>query len=164
MHLTQDRKRTLIIGLVAIVILGSAAATYHYYTRPQIPSNEIQVRSLVYGFGDQLRMVPLLGEAETVSKDMDTYYAFYVRPDLLTTWKSQPRTAPGRLTSSPFPDRVEIQSLALNADGTYTVNATVVSKANGTGTSTPSTETPVRIVAAQGPDGWQISSYEVVTK
>lgn len=159
MYMNVERKRVIAFGIIALVVLASAGALYEY-TRPHPPSNEAQVRSTLYGFGDELRMVSLLGEAGTVAADMDHYYAFYIRPDLLETWKTNPRLAPGRLTSSPWPDRIEIQSLVLNEDGTYTAEVTVVSKVQGAvATSTPM-ETKARIVLSQGPDGWQISSYE----
>ncbi len=62
---------------------------------------------------------------------MDSAYAPYVAPELLDAWKSDPQHAPGRLTSSPSPDRIGIRAVQMNADGSYVVTGTVIETASG---------------------------------
>lgn len=160
MHLSR---RTLLLIIGAVVVLGAIAATVYISTRPYIPTTQEQVRGVVYGFGDELSQVRLFASVATTTADMDRHYSLYIHPDLLAKWKAQPLTAPGRRTSSAWPDHIDIRSVTLNENGTYTVEAMVVDRASSTPSTTPALETPVVITLTQGPDGWQITSYETTT-
>lgn len=154
-------QRYLIVLITLIVASGAAYAYYQYDKAHSSGSDIAQVRMTVYGLGDNLVEVPLLAPADVVGFAMDKYYALYVRPDLLAKWKADPKNAPGRLTSSPWPDRIDIDSATKNADGTYTVDAEIIDVAHGVATSTDITsKTPVRFTVSLGPDGWQITGYE----
>lgn len=79
--------------------------------KDQSAEDKSAVTSLVEQFGQKLQMVSLLAPADTVRQVMQEQYSAYVTPDLLAKWQSDPQNAPGRLTSSPWPDRIEISSL-----------------------------------------------------
>ncbi len=142
--------KRLLILCAGIVVVGIVGALLYFVTRPQPPSTEYQVRSVVYGLGDELSRVSLVGKSEVIAKEMDQHYAVYVHPDLLLSWKNKPLSAPGRLATAAVPDRIKIQTLTLNEDGTYTAEAEIVSSSGNM---------PVRFVLSQGPDGWQITGY-----
>ncbi|QAT50457.1 hypothetical protein EQM14_12175 [Caproiciproducens sp. NJN-50] len=89
---------------------------------------EAAVRDLVTGFGGQLQKVSLLAAKEAVASDMQKYYGEYVSPSLLKEWQSEPSSAPGRLTSSPWPDRIEILSVEKQADDAYDVTGEIIEK------------------------------------
>ena len=89
-------------------------------------AEEQAVRGLAEGFGGQLRNVSLLAPKETVAADMQKYYGDYVAPALLEKWKNDPSSAPGRLTSSPWPDRIEIRSVERLAGDSYEVSGEIV--------------------------------------
>ncbi|MBP7741605.1 MAG: hypothetical protein KA104_02870 [Candidatus Pacebacteria bacterium] len=156
-------KRTLILTAGALILIAIAGTVIYVSTRPYVPTTQEQVRGVVYGFGDELSQVQLLEKSATTTADMDKHYSLYIHPDLLTKWKEAPLTAPGRTAASPWPDHIDIRTVTLNENGTYTVEATVVDKANGISSTTPAHETPVVITLTQGPDGWQITSYEEIT-
>lgn len=101
-------------------ILGSATTT------PALSAEEIAVRARVIDFGRQLQKVPLTADKAIVAQAMDQNYGSFVDAALLTQWKASPKNAPGRLTSSPWPDRIEITAAQKNTDGTYTVAGEVV--------------------------------------
>lgn len=142
--------KRLLILCAGILVVGIVGALLYINTRPQPPSTEYQVRSVVYGLGDELSRVSLVGKPDVIAQEMDQHYAVYVHPDLLLSWKNKPLSAPGRLATAAVPDRIEIQTLTLNGDGTYTAVSQIVSSSG---------KVPVRFVLSQGPDGWQITEY-----
>lgn len=148
--------------VVLLTLLVASAAAYAYYTHYQAESSladGAQVRMTVSGFGDQLKQVPLLAPDDLVSKAMDMYYGLYVSPELLTTWKQDPQDAPGRLTSSPWPDRIEITAVTKNQDGTYTIDGNIVEVTSGDNGPQVADSYAVQFTLTKGPDGWQITGY-----
>lgn len=145
--------------MLALVILGTGI---YFFTRPQPPSDEFQVRSVVYGLGDVIGRVTLATTTQAIAASMDEHYALYIRPDLLETWKADPRKAPTRPITGPRPDSVVIDTVVKNEDGTYTITGAIAIRTNNHASSTAPGNTPVRFVLSQGPDGWQISAYEVI--
>lgn len=156
-------KRTLLLIAGAIILLGAIGAVVYISTRPYVPTAEEQVRGVVYGFGDELSLVSLVGTSASTTESMDRRYSYYIRPDLLSSWKERPQTALGRQSVLPWPDHIDIRSLTDNKNGTYTVEATLVGTTQGIDPASLAKEVPVRFTVSQGPDGWQISAYEVVT-
>jgi len=53
-------------------------------------------------------------------------YSDFVAPALLAKWQSNPENAPGRMVSSPWPDRIEIQSVEKISEGTYKVKGQII--------------------------------------
>jgi hypothetical protein len=157
-------KRYLVVLLTLVVASAAALGFYSYYKSTHTLSDSAQVRIVVANFGDELRFVSLLAPAQNVANAMDQHYAFYVHPDLLAKWKADPSTALGRLTSSPYPDRIDITGSQKNDDGTYYVLGNIVEVANTVvGTTTARTAVnsiPVRFVLKQGGDGFQIVDYQ----
>lgn len=98
---------------------------------PSVSSGETQetaVRNLVTEFGGQLQKVSLLAAKETIASDLQKYYGEYVSPSLLKEWQADPSSAPGRLTSSPWPDEIKILSLQKQAEDAYDVTGEIVEK------------------------------------
>lgn len=91
-------------------------------------TRETAVRDLVGEFGAQLQKVSLLAAKETVAGDLQKYYGEYVSPSLLKQWQSDPSTAPGRLTSSPWPDGIKVLSVQKQADDAYDVTGEIIEK------------------------------------
>lgn len=93
---------------------------------PEADGPEQQVRDLVEGFGQALRNVSLTAPAEDVKNSIKDSYTSFVTADLLEKWLAAPDTAPGRETSSPWPDRIEILSLEKLSEEEYTVNGQII--------------------------------------
>jgi len=89
-------------------------------------SDKSTVKSLVESFGKKLQMVSLLASADILSKSLDENYGQFVSSDLLEKWKKDPQNAPGRLVSSPWPDRIEVESVEKISDGSYEVKGKII--------------------------------------
>ena len=85
-----------------------------------------EVRGLVESFGKKLQMVSLQAPVDVVNKSMQDNYAQFVSPALLAKWESNPQAAPGRMVSSPWPDRIEISSITKSVENTYEVKGEII--------------------------------------
>lgn len=84
------------------------------------------VTSLVESFGKKLQVVSLLADKDVVSKSMQENYSDFVSPALLAKFQSHPENAPGRMVSSPWPDRIEIKSIEKISEGIYKVKGEII--------------------------------------
>jgi len=92
------------------------------------------VTSLVENFGKMLKMVSLLAPEQDVRNSLQTHYGKFVSPSLLEKWQNDPRQAPGRLVSSPWPDRIDVLAVEKVADDRYRVKGEIIEVASaGTG-------------------------------
>src|SRR5438105_2826431 len=109
----------LIIVLVALILLCGfllygAKQMMPKATPPPASPDEAAVRSLVTEFGDHLKNVSLAADPQILRDSIRTEYAPYVTPELLQKWQNNSETAPGRRTSSPWPERIDITSATEN--------------------------------------------------
>ncbi|MBI5034883.1 MAG: hypothetical protein HZB51_30530 [Chloroflexi bacterium] len=119
---------------------------------------ETQVKSMVENFGKHLAMVSL--QSPLAPQDIENQYSEFVSPALLQTWINNPSQAPGRVVSSPWPDRIEINSLAKTDSDKYVVTGSVIQVTsveivNGGAAA----KTPVRIVVQKIQGHWTITEY-----
>lgn len=95
--------------------------------KQQIEENDKKaVSSVVEDFGKKLQMVSLLAPADILNKSMQENYAGLVSPELLEKWQNDPRNAPGRMVSSPWPDRIDILAIEKSSEGSYEVKGEIV--------------------------------------
>lgn len=85
-----------------------------------------EVESIVLGFGSRLKMVSLLAPDELLKKSMKENYGKLVTEDLLEKWIKNPSEAPGRAVSSPWPDRIDIESSNKVSDKKYKVKGFII--------------------------------------
>ncbi len=85
-----------------------------------------EVIKFVRNFGGQLKMVSLMEPKDILKETMNEYYGEYVSVELIEKWLEDPADAPGRLTSSPWPYRIDILSVKKTSDNKYIVNGNVV--------------------------------------
>jgi hypothetical protein len=117
------------------------------------PSGEGEARQTVENFGKELQQVSLL--APDVAAQIETHYGPYVDAGLLASWQADPSQAPGRATSSPYPDHIEIQSVAPQGAG-YVVSGEIVEM---TSTGEAGRE-PVVILVVPEDRGYRIAAYQ----
>jgi hypothetical protein len=84
------------------------------------------VTNLVDNFGKKLQLVSLLASEDVVKKSMKENYGDLVTPALLAKWQSDPQNAPGRVASSPWPDRIKILSANKSSNDTYEVKGEII--------------------------------------
>jgi len=119
---------------------------------------ESEIRDLVENFGKRLQNVPLL--SPDAAQEMQKQYSEFVSPTLLEMWMSDASKAPGRMVSSPWPDRIEITTLAKEAPDRYeiagfVVEITSMEIANGG----IANKIPIHIVAERNQGRWLITEY-----
>ncbi|HET8581173.1 MAG TPA: hypothetical protein VFL98_01755 [Candidatus Paceibacterota bacterium] len=148
--------RQLVAAGLGFVLIGTAV-----FAVAQIPRQDAAagVRSTVEGFGYSLSSVPLLTSDKELARSMQEAYGIYVAPELIAAWQQDPAEAPGRLTSSPWPDHIAIGSISPNGDGTYSVSAAVIEKSEATKGSSIYASYPVELTVSDTDAGWRISAF-----
>lgn len=120
--------------------------------------DEIASRDVVGQLGRRMKEVPLLASDSAVQAAIRKSYGPLVTRDLLDEWLANPSSAPGRRVSSPWPDRIEIRSVAAAPDGCL-VAGSVLYVTSADTTAAGALRSPVEI-ALRNADGWRISAYE----
>lgn len=154
---------TTLLALVSLAACTSlpATPTPTPAPTPTAASNateEAEVRDLVEKFGKRLQNISL--QSPAAAKVMQKQYGGLVAPSLLDGWMKDPLNAPGRMVSSPWPDRIEIATMAKEAPDRYVVTGVVIEV-----TSVEllqggaAAEIPVRIVAERDQGQWLITEY-----
>ncbi|HLO16722.1 MAG TPA: hypothetical protein VK206_17945 [Anaerolineales bacterium] len=116
------------ITLLAAVTLAACTATLPTSrptpTTTSAVGEETEIRDLVENFGKRLQTVSLL--APDAAQELQEQYSEFVSPTLLEMWMNDASKAPGRMVSSPWPDRIEITTLTRETPDRYVINGFVV--------------------------------------
>lgn len=128
--------KTMLIALsifIATIILNVSIKIYSipiykaYHIIETLNNHEeYKVINIVNIFGKKLKNVPLLASKDILVKSIKDNYRNYVTKRLLVEWIKDPTKAPGRLTSSPWPDRIEIKTVAKIDKNTYKVEGEII--------------------------------------
>lgn len=119
--------------------------------------------AVVDRFGDRLARVSLQAPADELRERIRAEYGPLVTPALLDSWLHDPSSAPGRVVSSPWPDRIEVRDVRRLRTGAYevvgdVVYVTSVEVARGGAAH----RDRVVLMVVHGRDGrWRIADYEV---
>jgi hypothetical protein len=89
------------------------------------------VANVVGDFGAAMQMVPVNASGTSASQAMWNDYHNLVAPQLLSSWMQDPASAPGRSSSSSWPDHIAIGSLEEKGPMAYLVTGDVVMATNG---------------------------------
>jgi hypothetical protein len=116
------------------------------------------VRQVVERFGERLQRVSLLAPDSVVVPEMRDAYAPFVTPELLASWASNPRRAPGRELSSPWPARIDVRSVQTAEAGGCRVEGDVVYESSASAAGDSAMRQSVTMVLQES-DGWRIASY-----
>jgi hypothetical protein len=118
---------------------------------------------IVEAFGKKLQAVSLL--SPNVAEEMTREYAEYVSPDLLRQWISDPALAPGRMVSSPWPDRIEVLSVSKISEGQYSVTGEIIEVTSSElASGGAANKIPVQVVVRWIDGRWWITEFEVDSK
>ncbi|MEK7098286.1 MAG: hypothetical protein AAB908_00120 [Patescibacteria group bacterium] len=147
--------------LAIVVILGAVAGVYLISRTPTAQEEERSVRAFVEEFGTKLKNVSLLADRTMVADAMQAQYGPYVAPVLLSEWQSDPMVAPGQLTSSPWPEKIEVTGITKKGSD-FEVEADIVEVTNeGGGIGEAPTETarrPVTLTLEKNGSTWRITA------
>ncbi|MEX2162496.1 MAG: hypothetical protein WD751_11365 [Anaerolineales bacterium] len=147
------RKTLSILPLIAVLLAACSPAASVPTQAPEATPPEITV--LVLAFGDRLKNVALL--APDAAQQIEDQYAEFVTPDLLAAWQADPLQAPGRLTSSPWPDEIRIYAIEPITDQQYRVVGAVVEVTSAEADMLPGYGIELTVSFLDGK--WLISAY-----
>jgi hypothetical protein len=146
---------------VGAVLIIAALFTLAWYVGPdrEKAAADASARATVEAFGRVLKNVPLTGTPEIAREAIEQQYAPYVTPELLSQWLANPQSAPGRLTSSPSPDRIGIATVTEQGNGRLVSGEVImITSADPEGASTDTV--PFVAMVVPTPDGWRIAAYQ----
>ena len=150
----MESRRNIWIGaglIVALAIIG-----FFYLTaQPDQAKDEAEVKALVVEFGAYLKSISLQEPSDTLKGDIQQVYGPYVTDALLQSWRADPTHAPGRQTSSPWPDRIEVSSIAPQGQG-YVASGDIVMMTS----SGEAGRVPVVLQVIQQNGDWRIAVYQ----
>lgn len=163
------RRRKFCILFVGMGVLLGACAERADDPSSDRPHSEMErscdapgVREVVEDLGRHLELVPLLAPDSVLVEAIRQEYAPLVTRDLLTMWIEDPAHAPGREGSSPWPDRIEIDSVEPVGAGLCRVEGDVVYITSVELTQGGAASRERVVLRVTRDDRWRISAYEVV--
>lgn len=148
--------------VVALMILLTACEQQAppRVAEPAFSCEASEVQAVVLSLGERLKLVPLLAPDSVLVREIREAYEPYVTPELLQTWLSDPASAPGQHASSPWPDRIEIQSVKAAEPGVCRVAGDVVYlTSTEVATGEAAHREPVILYVTNG-DAWLINRFE----
>lgn len=148
-------------AVVLIAMLATADSWAQTATGASKLSEEEAVRTVVTEFGTRLREVSVLAPKEIAARAMDQAYSTYVAAPLLASWKNDPKKAPGKRTSSPSPERIDISTVKATGRDAFVVTGKVIlltAKERRDGGVFAAN--PVTMTLAKQQGRWMIAAYE----
>ncbi len=106
---------------------GTPFATPCTHPRMEAPTEEEEIGHVEYvveSFGKRLQQVSL--QSPNAVQELKEQYTEFVSPALLEQWTNDVSLAPGRVVSSPWPDRIEITKSTEESSGKYVVTGFIV--------------------------------------
>lgn len=147
-------KRIDVLSMILVIVVLLAGCAIRTSTSVE----ESEVRTVVEEFGKKLQLVSL--QSPNAVEDIRAQYSQYVSPALLEQWMNDLSQAPGRIVSSPWPDRIEITSITRTTSGEYSVTGYVVEVTSVEVVSGgAANKIPVRITVQKSQECWLIAEY-----
>jgi hypothetical protein len=146
--------------LSSLMLIAFVMAACSHSTPTASVDEKARVTAVVESFGKKLASVSLL--APTVAADIRAQYADYIAPALLDQWAGDPTQAPGRLTSSPWPERIELISITRVSAGEYAVTGSIIEVTSvEVNTGGAAAEIPVQLTVQKDAQGhWLITDFQ----
>ena len=161
-------KKALVLTLVLLLSIFSVGCTTaqiklgaesQKHVQETQNNDEDAVNRLVEDFGKKLQLVSLLAPENVLGESMQENYGEFVSPTLLEQWLKNSINAPGRLTSSPWPDRIEILSTEKISEGAYEVKGEIIEIANGNDEIVA--KRPITLVVEKIDRKWLINNAQI---
>lgn len=127
-----------------------------------VDNDKVEITRLIEEFGSELKNVSLLSPADILENSIKENYGDYVSQSLINEWLKDPSIALGRLTSSPWPDRIEIISIVKISENSYIVEGEVIEitsvekENNGV-----AARRPITLVVNKDEGNWLIDSINI---
>ena len=156
------KKNHFYIIIVVLVVLMAIFIVYSINKDNNSKDENEDLIKLVEEFGGRIKNVSLLAPRNLVIDAIQENYSPYVTEDLLQEWLNHPRRAPGKTTSSPWPDRIEIREVTRLSDNEYAVKGRIVevtsTEAQGGGGAA---YRPIELILRRSGNKWLIYQIKV---
>jgi hypothetical protein len=146
-------KGKILIFLIAIFVSLSL-----FYSNNFSNNDSKTAEILVKDFGLVLKNVSLL--SPNASNEIEENYKDFLTPELLDQWKANPNEAIGRLTSSPWPDRIEVLGVIPSGSNKFEVLGNMVEVTSQTGAEITK---PIEISVIKVDENWLISNVYLMS-
>ena len=151
--MVELRNRLLAASATLIAVAASCAGP------PSLVADESEVSQVLVEFGSRLQLVSV--QSPDAVREMMAQYSGLASPSLLEQWVADPLEAPGRTVSSPWPDRIEVNSITQLSETAYSVTGNIVlltsSEVVGGGAAGL---VPIRANIERIEDRWLITVFE----
>lgn len=152
----------IIIVLILLYAFFRISSVDKVFNDNDDASEKESIEKLVDSFGSNLKNVSLLAPRENLINSIEENYSEFVSDELLQQWKNDPRSAPGRVSSSPWPERIEITDFEKLSDEEYNVTGRVVElTSQEVAHGGIAAVRPVKISVKKIGDKWLINSITV---
>jgi len=101
----------LCLVVVAVIVIGALVACGGSTAAELTAEEKAQITELLDNFGRELTNVTIIDPENVVAEQIKEHYTPYLTSNLLSKWVLDPSLAMGRTTSSPWPDRIEVDSM-----------------------------------------------------
>ncbi|HNZ82973.1 MAG: hypothetical protein KBA50_02770 [Sedimentibacter sp.] len=155
------RRNQLYIIIAVIVFLMAAFIIYSIYNNDNSKDESKDVIVLVEDFGSTLKNVSLLAPRDLVIEAIEANYSPYVTDELMQSWLAHPRRAPGRTTSSPWPERIEITEVVRLSEGEFSVKGRIVEVTSSEAGGGAAVYRPVELIVRKVGNKWLIDDIRV---
>lgn len=155
----QKKNRSLTIGIIVGAIIVVGFISLYFGPAAQSARTDDRATALITEFGTKLKNVPLLGDDASVTKAIEENYAPYVTPDVLNDWKTNHAHAPGRLTSSPWPERLTVAAMVPQGSGRI-INGEVILVTSEEKAGESADTVPYVALVVQIDGEWKIAAYQ----
>ncbi|WP_058486473.1 M56 family metallopeptidase [Defluviitalea phaphyphila] len=120
----------------------------------EINQDEQDIQIMVEAFGKTLKEVLLSAPDDIVAANIKEKYGIYITSELLQKWQDNPQSAPGRMVSSPWPERIDLIKIENTDKNQYTVYGEIIEV---TSAEQVAAKRPITIVVEKINDSWLIS-------
>lgn len=121
----------LCLVVVAVIVIGALVACGGSTAAELTAEEKAQITELLDNFGRELTNVTIIDPENVVAEQIKEHYTPYLTSNLLSKWVLDPSLAMGRTTSSPWPDRIEVDSMEKVDNDRIKVQGYVVWVASG---------------------------------
>lgn len=101
----------LCLVVVAVIVIGALVGCGGSTAAELTAEEKAQITELIDDFGRELTNVTIIDPENVVAEQIKEHYTPYLTSNLLSKWVFDPSLAMGRRTSSPWPDRIEVDSM-----------------------------------------------------
>lgn len=155
------RRNQLYIIIAVIILLMAAFIIYSIYNNNNSKDESKDVIILVEDFGSSLKNVSLLAPRDLLIEAIKANYSPYVTDELMQSWLVHPRRAPGRTTSSPWPDRIEITEIERLSEDEFSIKGRIVELTSTEAEDGGAVYRPVELIVRKTGNKWLIDDIRV---